>query len=331
MSLVLPRVSLGHGPTPLEKLPNLGAELGIELYIKRDDCTGLALGGNKTRKLEYLVAAALEEGADTLVTLGGIQSNHARQTAAAAARFGLGCELLLEDVPGTPKLDYYRNGNLLLDHLCGARVRVVDEGSDLTLCAEQLMRQLREAGKRPYLIPVGGSNEVGSLGYMRCTEEIIQQAAEQGIAFDHWLVATGSGGTQAGLLAGQLSAGDDTPLLGFCVSRSAELQEALVGELLERTLKRLGIPLRDGASRVRANGDYVGAGYGIPGEDTLEAVRLAASREAILLDPVYTGKAMAGLIDHCRRGLIAPGSRVLFIHTGGAAGLFAYSDSFQPG
>ncbi|WP_426415360.1 D-cysteine desulfhydrase [Aestuariirhabdus sp. LZHN29] len=328
MPIALPRVSLCHSPTPLEAMPNLGAELGIELYVKRDDCTGLALGGNKARKLEYLIAAALEAGADTLVTVGGIQSNHARQTAAAAARFGLACELVLEDVPGTPKQDYYRNGNLLLDQLCGAHIHRIEAGLDLHQAAEERVQRLQAQGSRPYLIPVGGSNEIGSLGYMRCAEEIIDQAREQGLALDHWVVATGSGGTQAGLLAGQLSGGDETPLQGFCVSRSGAEQEALVDGLLGRTLKRIGIPLRARSCRVQANGDYVGAGYGIPSEDTLEAIRLAASKDAILLDPVYTGKAMAGLIGHCRRGLIAPGSKVLFIHTGGAAGLFAYTESF---
>ncbi len=324
----IPRVTLTHAPTPLEPMNNLSELLGTQLYIKRDDCTGLAMGGNKTRKLEYLVGAALEAGADTLVTVGGIQSNHARQTAAAAAKFGLACELILEDVPGTPKGDYYHNGNLLLDQLCGAVLHHIGEGADLYEQAKVRVNELSREGKRPYLIPLGGSNEVGSLGYMRCADEIIDQASAMGISFDQIVVASGSGGTQAGLLAGLIARDVDIPVLGVCVSRSTEAQHELVDELLQRTLRSVSMNAEEAAGKVFTDGGFVGEGYGIPTSGTIEAVRLAAQHEAILLDPVYTGKGMAGLIELCRTGVYTAEQKILFIHTGGAPGLFAYTESF---
>ncbi|WP_020677022.1 D-cysteine desulfhydrase [Geopsychrobacter electrodiphilus] len=322
----IPRMTIGHGPTPLEAMPRLSQAVGCNLYIKRDDCTGLGAGGNKTRKLEYLVAAARDEGADTLVTIGGLQSNHARQTAAAAAKCGFVCELVLEDVAGTPKQDYYNNGNLLLDRLFGANIHPVVEGEDGVVVADQLMARLAEAGRKPYLIPVGGSNEVGSLGYVRCAHEILAQITTQNIQVDQIVHASGSAGTQAGLLAGLIAAGADIPVLGIAVSRDTEAQQALVQALLEKTLQYLGLDPALATGRVVADGGYFGEGYGITTPATLEAVKMCARVEGILLDPVYTGKGMAGLIDKCRSGVFSSGQNILFLHTGGSPGLFAYRE-----
>lgn len=321
------RIILSHAPTPIEPMPRLSQALGgqVNLSIKRDDCTGLAGGGNKARKLEYLLADALKHGADTLVTIGGIQSNHARQTAAAAARQGLRCELVLEDVIGAPKGDYYNNGNVLLDRLFGAEMHYCKAGEDALVKANQLLDQLRAKGRKPYLIPVGGSNEIGSLGYVRCAKEILEQA---GSSIDRIVLATGSAGTQAGLLAGLIIAGSTIPVLGICVSRSGLEQQQLVTDLLKRTLDSLSRQDEIDAGRVLADGDYYGDGYGIATKAMQEAVRLTAEQEGILLDPVYTGKAMAGLIALIRNGQISAGERVLFLHTGGCAGLFAYQELF---
>ncbi|WP_028468189.1 D-cysteine desulfhydrase [Neptunomonas japonica] len=321
-----PRMVIGHGPTPLEAMPRLSQALGCNLFIKRDDCTGLAGGGNKTRKLEYLLAAARDAGADTLVTIGGLQSNHARQTAAAAAKFGFACELVLEDVEGTPKQDYYNNGNILLDKLFGATIHAVAEGVDSVAFADQLMARLIDAGKKPYLIPVGGSNEVGSLGYVRCANEILAQVAEQGISVDHIVLASGSAGTQAGLLAGLIAAGADIPVLGIAVSRDTQAQQLLVQALLEKTLQHMGLDPALANGRVIADGGYYGAGYGITTPATIEAVKMCAEQEGVLLDPVYTGKGMAGLIDKCRTGAFPAKQNILFLHTGGSQGLFAYRE-----
>lgn len=322
----IPRVIMSHGPTPLEAMPRLSQAIGCNLHIKRDDCTGLGAGGNKTRKLEYLLAAAREEGADTLVTIGGLQSNHARQTAAAAAKCGFACELVLEDVAGTPKQDYYNNGNMLLGRLLGANIHHVDEGEDGGGVAEQLLVRLAEAGRKPYLIPVGGSNEIGSLGYVRCADEILAQIAAQNLQVDQIVHASGSAGTQAGLLAGFIAAGVDIPVLGIAVSRDTEAQQALVQALLEKTLQYLGIDPALATGRVVADGGYYGEGYGITTPATLEALKMCARLEGVLLDPVYTGKAMAGLIDKCRSGVFTTRQNILFLHTGGSPGLFAYRE-----
>lgn len=323
-----PRVLLSHSPTPLEKLPRLSKHLGCQIWVKRDDCTGLAGGGNKTRKLEFLLADALQQGADTLVTVGGLQSNHARQTAAAAAKLGLACELILQDVAGVPQQDYYHNGNLLLDQLCGAVIHrlAVEQSSDLVL--EQVVAELKNKGKTPYVIPLGGSNALGSLGYVNCADEIIAQSQTLNVSFDHMIVASGSAGTQAGLLAGLIAQQQNIPVLGICVSRSGLAQQTLVETLLKQTLTMLNIDETCSDGKVKANGDYYGAGYGISTAKMSDAVRLVAQLEGLLLDPVYTGKAMAGLIDLCQQGVFKPEQNILFVHTGGSQGLFAYSEVF---
>lgn len=320
------RVHLCHGLTPLESMPRLSKTLGCNIFVKRDDCTGLAGGGNKTRKLEYLLADANSKGADTLITIGGIQSNHARQTAAAAAKYGFECHLVLEDVSGTPKKDYYHNGNLLLDQLFGAHIHQLTDDEDSIAFAEQLKSQLILQGKKPYLIPVGGSNEVGSLGYIRCAQEIVAQIQEQDLSLDHIVLATGSAGTQAGLLAGLIIENIDIPVLGICVSRDTQAQKDIVQALLENTLDSLNLPISLAENRVFTDGSYYGEGYGITTEATINAVKQCAKLEGVLLDPVYTGKGMAGLIDLAKQGRL--GQNILFLHTGGSQGLFAYSDVF---
>ena len=324
----IPRIEITHAPTPLEFAPRLSAESGCNIHIKRDDCTGLAVGGNKTRKLEYLLADAKALGADTLVTIGGLQSNHARQTAAAAAKFGFSCELILEDVAGTPKTDYYNNGNMLLDSLLGARIHQLSIDDDSNAFANSLIEKLKAEGKKPYLIPVGGSNVIGAYGYVRCANEILQQISQSNLQIDQIVLATGSAGTQAGLLAGLIAVKIDIPVLGISVSRSTEVQKQLVESLLRQTLKALALDpdLADG--KVITNGGYVGEGYGIPTAGMIKAVKLCAQLEGLLLDPVYTGKAMAGFFDLCSQGVIAKGSQQLFLHTGGSPGLYGYREIF---
>jgi len=325
----LPRVEITHAPTALEFAPRLSAELGCNLYIKRDDCTGLAVGGNKTRKLEYLLADAQLQKADTLVTIGGLQSNHARQTAAAAAKFGLACELVLEDVAGTPNENYYDNGNMLLDNLLGARVHQLGVDEDSGAYAASLVEQLKAQGRIPYLIPVGGSNVIGSFGYVRCAFELQQQIYAADLQIDQIVLATGSAGTQAGLLAGLLAAKTEIPVLGISVSRSSEVQQQIVEDLLMQALAELDLDPGLATGKVLVDGGYVGEGYGIPTTAMIAAVRRCAQLEGLLLDPVYTGKAMAGFMDLCSQGVIAPGSNQLFLHTGGSPGLYGYGEIFR--
>ncbi len=318
------RIPLAHLPTPLEPLERLSKTLGgPQLYIKRDDCTGLATGGNKTRKLEFLMGDALGKGADIVLTAGGLQSNHARQTAAAAARCGLACELFLEAVPGTPAQDYDRNGNLLLDRMLGAAVhRCPSDGSLLENMAARA-EELHAEGRKPYVVPVGGSNGIGALGYVDCALELLEQASDSDLEISHIVMATGSGGTQAGLLAGLRAAGSETSLIGINVSASEADQKAKLQPVLEEAFALLDLASPPEAAVICDGGHYL-PGYGIPSEATLAAVKLVAETEAILLDPVYTGKAMAGLIAMIRAGELTRRDKVVFLHTGGAAGLFAY-------
>ena len=322
------RVEISHAPTPIESAPRLSKELGCNILIKRDDCTGLASGGNKTRKLEYLLADAKKQGADTLVTIGGLQSNHARQTAAAAAKFGFKCELILQEVAGTPKQDYSNNGNILLDHLFGASIHRLSLDQDCDEYASELIDKIKCKGQHPYLIPIGGSDEIGSLGYVRCAKEILKQLSEQKTKIDQIILATGSAGTQAGLLAGLIAENSNIPVLGINVSRLEKEQTALVDSLLRKVLKQLNIDEDLAKNRVITDGNYYGESYGIPTKAMVSAVKQCASLEGLLLDPVYTGKAMAGLMDLCRNKIIKPNSTILFLHTGGSAGLFAYQTVF---
>jgi L-cysteate sulfo-lyase len=322
------RRRFGHWPTPLEKLSRLSEALGgPEIWIKRDDCTGLATGGNKTRKLEFLLGDALEKGADILVTQGATQSNHARQTAAAAAIFGLKCHLLLENRTGSNDPQYLTNGNVLLDELHGATHEARPGGSDMAGELVAVAERLRNNGERPYIIPGGGSNPTGALGYVNCAFELMNQINERGLHVDHLVHATGSAGTQAGLVAGLKLINSRLPVLGIGVRVPRDAQEANVLRLAQATAEHLGHSGLVEASDVVANCDYVGEGYGIPAPSTIEAIRMLAQLEGILLDPVYSGKGMAGLIDLVRKGHFKQGQRIVFLHTGGSAALFAYGSA----
>ena len=320
-----PRARFAHLPTPLEPMPRLSAALGgPNLWVKRDDCTGLAGGGNKTRKLEFLLGEALAQGADTLVTQGAVQSNHVRQTAAAAARYGMACEIILEERVATNAPDYNESGNVLLDRLMGGKLRNVPAGSDMNAALEAVADEVRAKGGKPYVIPGGGSNTIGALGYVDCAIELVTQANAQGLVIDRIVMATGSAGTHAGLVAGLALVGADIPILGIGVRAPKETQEANVHKLAVATAELLGHGDRVTRDMTVANCDYVGAGYGLVDEAVIEALKLVARTEALLLDPVYTGKAMKGLIDLCRKGHFKD-ETVVFLHTGGAQGLSGYA------
>ena len=322
------RIRLAHLPTPLEPLPRLSEELGLDLWIKRDDCTGLAGGGNKTRKLEFLLGAAFEEDADTLVTQGAVQSNHVRQTAAAAAAHGLACEIILEERTGSKATDYVGNGNVLLDRLFGATLRTVPGGTDMVAELEKTAAEVRARGGKPYVIPGGGSNPVGALGYVDCAREIVVQADEMDLEVHRIVTATGSAGTHAGLVAGLAVMGADIPVLGIGVRAPKDRQEANVFKLAEETAALLGQPGRVTRDRVVADCDYVGEGYGLIDQGVIDALTLAARLDGIVLDPVYSGKAMKGLIALARAGQFK-GETVVFLHTGGAQGLFGYQTEIE--
>jgi L-cysteate sulfo-lyase len=324
-----PRLHFAHLPTPLEPLTRLSRELGgPNIWIKRDDCTGLAGGGNKTRKLEFLMADARAKGADTIITQGATQSNHARQTVAIAVKMELDCHILLEDRTGSKDDDYNLNGNVLLDQLFGAQISKYPGGTDMNAAMEAVADQLRSDGKKPYIIPGGGSNPIGALGYVHCAQELLYQADSRGLAIDLVVHGTGSAGTQAGLVAGFAGSRSGVPVLGIGVRAPKEKQEENVFNLATQTAEYLGIPGAIARDSVMANCDYVGEGYGIPTAGTLEAIEMFARSESILLDPVYSGKGAAGLIDMIRRGDFKQGQNIVFIHTGGSQALFAYRNAF---
>lgn len=324
-----PRVFLAHLPTPLERLDRLSEALGgPDIWIKRDDCTGLSTGGNKTRKLEFLMAEALAAKAEVIITQGATQSNHARQTAAFAAKLGLKCHLLLEDRTGSNHANYSHNGNVLLDKLHGASIELRPGGTDMQSEMENVAKSMCDEGRHVYVIPGGGSNATGALGYVNCAFELLAQANDRDLVIDHIVTATGSAGTQAGLIVGLKAINAGIPLLGVGVRAPRAKQEDNVFNLALKTAKKLGYPDVVKREDVVADCSYVGEGYGVPREDTLEAISLFAELEGILLDPVYSGKGAAGLIDYCRKGKFTKGSRVVFIHTGGSAALFGYDDKF---
>lgn len=321
-----PRIHLAHLPTPLEPMPRLSEALGgPEIWIKRDDCTGLSTGGNKTRKLEFLMAEAVAQGADTVMTQGATQSNHARQTAAFAAKLGMACHILLEDRTGFNDSDYRSNGNVLLDDLHGATREARGPGLDMNAEMEAVAETWRATGKRVYAIPGGGSNPTGALGYVNCAYELVGQANDRSLRIDRIVTATGSAGTQAGLIVGLKAIHAGIPLQGFGVRAPKEKQEENVYRLACATAEKIGAAGCVAREDVVADCSYVGEGYGLPRADTVEAIRMFAALEGILLDPVYSGKAAAGLIDWARKGRFAKGERIVFLHTGGAAGLFGYA------
>lgn len=310
----LPRVRFAQLPTPLEPLPRLSALWGgPEVWVKRDDLTGLAGGGNKTRKLEFLVGEALQQGADTLVTGGAVQSNHARQTAAAAARFGLRCHVVLKGSPPTPL-----QGNALLDALLGAELHWTQQ--DLPQALALITQSLKAQGLRAYEIPYGGSNAVGACGYAAAWLELEAQGAE----FDAVVVASSSGGTLSGLLVGAQACGYTGRIIGISVAEPASRMRAQVLALVEETQRLLGLPLVAPAFEVWD--DWLGAGYGVPSAEELEVLREVARTEGVLADPVYTGRALTGLRGLIRHGALRRGERVVFWHTGGLPALFAYAE-----
>lgn len=326
-----PRRRYTEGRTPIEKLERLSAELGgPTIYVKRDDLLGLAAGGNKTRKLEFLVADALEQGADTLVTCGAVQSNHCRLTLSAAVKEGLKCRLVLEErVAGSYKED--ASGNNFLFRLLGVdAVKVVPGGSDMEAVMTEVADALKAEGRRPYVIPGGGSNPIGATGYVACAQEILSQTFEESIRIDRIVSASGSAGTHAGLVTGLHGSNADILVVGINTSRPKEPQEELVYALVEKTAERLGLHQTPPRESVLCFGDYVGPGYSRPTPEMAEAVRMFAQLEGVLLDPVYTGKAAAGLIDLSRKGYFEKGQTILFLHTGGSPALYAYMKDVLP-
>jgi L-cysteate sulfo-lyase len=322
----LSRVSIAHLPTPLEPLPRLTAQLGgPELWIKRDDQTGLATGGNKARKLEFLVADALAQGADTLITGGAAQSNHARQAAAAAAKFGFACTLVLRgEAPAREQ------GNLLLDQLLGAEVVWAGE-CPLADVMAQVAEELRAVEKRPYVIPYGGSNPIGASGYVAAMEELLMQCADRDLYFDYIVFASSSGGTQTGLTVGARALQDVNGLfgghiLGISVDQPADVLRRMLADLAAATADHLGLAFTFAPRDFDVNDCYLGGGYGVVGDLEREALRTMAGAEGIILDPVYTGRAFGGLLDLIRHGTFGSQERVLFWHTGGTAGLFGYGE-----
>ncbi len=323
----LDRVKLVHGPTPLEELARLSDRLGgPRIYVKRDDCTGFAAGGNKGRKLEYLMGAALKAGADTVITAGALQTNHGRQTAAAAARLGLKCILVLTDSVANRSAAYHASGNLLLDRLTGAEIRKIQPSTNGDEEMARIADELKKQGRTAYVIPVGGSSPVGALGYAVSGEEIIEQSKTIGIRPAAVVHATGSCGTQVGLLLGLAAA--DIPVHGICVSRPKADQEARLKALLARTVDEFQLGSKLGALAIEADDRFIGPGYGQPTPGMVEAVRLAAECEGLFLDPVYSGKGFAGLIQRIREGRYRKGDSVVFVHTGGLPGLFVYDEAF---
>ena len=324
-----PRLRFAHLPTPLEPMENLSRLLdGPNIWVKRDDCTGLAGGGNKTRKLEFLMADAEQQGADTIITQGAIQSNHARQTAAIAAKLGYECYLLLENRTGSDDPDFLANGNVLLDDIYNAKLSDFPAGTDMNQEMLSLAEELRAAGKKPYIVPGGGSNRIGALGYANAAYELVGQCNDQGLKVDHIVHATGSTGTQAGLVTGLTAIHSGIDVMGISVRAPKEVQEENVYRLARETAELIGSSTALNRSDVVANSDYVGEGYGMPTDGMVEAVEMTARHESILLDPVYSGKGMAGLIDLVRQGFYRRDENIVFIHTGGAQALSGYRSLF---
>ncbi|MCL5501358.1 D-cysteine desulfhydrase [Escherichia coli] len=315
-----PRLEFIGAPTPLEYLPRFSDFLGRDIFIKRDDVTPMAMGGNKLRKLEFLAADALREGADTLITAGAIQSNHVRQTAAVAAKLGLHCVALLENPIGTTAENYLTNGNRLLLDLFNAQIEMCDALTDPTRQLDELATRLEAQGFRPYVIPVGGSNALGALGYVESALEIARQC-EGAVGLSSVVVASGSAGTHAGLAIGLEQLLPDVELIGVTVSRTVADQKPKVVALQQDIAQRLDIKA---SAEITLWDDYFAPGYGQPCDEGNEAIKLLARLEGILLDPVYTGKAMAGLLDGIERKRFKDDGPILFVHTGGAPALFAY-------
>ncbi len=322
------KLPLGHFPTPLERLDRLSDFLGgPEIWIKRDDCTGLAFGGNKTRKLEYLLADAREKNADAIITFGALQSNHVRQTIAACAKADIECHAVLSDLVPFDDPVYRRSGNLLIDHMSKAHIHKLAADQDAKQKLKHLLSELQSQSKTVYVIPPGGSSPTGVLGYVSAALEIGQQCERQNIRFDAVVHASATGGTQIGLSIGCRFVSQETPILGVNVySTDPAAFEERIANLTTEVMSELKMEQRPALQFVHG---FVGDGYGMPTEAMKEAVLTTFQLEGILLDPVYTGKAMAGLFDLCRKKLYSKSDKILFVHTGGAPGLFAYESALM--
>ena len=320
------RIKLGHFPTPIEHLKNITKYLGgPNIFIKRDDCTGLATGGNKTRKLEFLIPDAMKNKAEIVVTVGAVQSNHARQTAAACTLMGLKCLIIFEQRLKDAPEAYMKSGNVFLDKLFGADIKVCPKNEDVTKYTEKIIEDIKSKGTNVYFIPGGGSNAIGALGYVECLNEILKENNKYN--FTQIVHATGSSGTQAGLLAGRKYYNCNIPVTGICVRHKKVIQIDKVYLEAKKACEKLQCKILD-KSYVIADDEYIGSGYGEPTEGMIEATKLLAKKEAILLDPVYTGKGYAGLIGLIRKKKFSKNDNVLFIHTGGAVSLSAYEWAF---
>ncbi len=323
----IPRYRLGHWPTPLEPLQRLSQELGgPAIWVKRDDCSGLLTGGNKTRKLEYLIADALSEGADTVVTFGAVQSNHARQTAAACAKTGLECHLILTRRVPWKSDNYETNGNILLNQLCDAHIHIM-ESEDAEAKTGELIDSLQSESKKVYLIPPGGSNATGALGYTVCVDELKKQIEEKKINKPIIFHASASAGTQSGLVFGIQTIGAEIPIIGVNVyhKNSQNLHQKIMEIVSELQTEHKGSGLVSiPEDIVNIDNSYLGEGYGLPSKKTLDAIRLAASLEGIAFDPVYSGKALEAVVDKTILGDLDDYSDVILIHTGGASVLPVY-------
>jgi len=320
------RIKLGHFPTPIEHLKNITKYLGVpNIFIKRDDCTGLATGGNKTRKLEFLIPDAIKNKAELVVTVGAVQSNHARQTAAAYTLMGLKCLIILEQRVKDPPEIYMNSGNVFLDKLYGADIKICPKNENFLEYYEKIVEDLKSKGTNVYFIPGGGSNSIGALGYVECLNEIIKENNKYN--FSHIVHATGSSGTQAGLLAGRKYFNCNISVIGICIRYDKTTQINRVYTETKKTCEILQCSILD-KSEVIVYDEYIGPGYGEPSDGMIEATKLLAKKEGILLDPVYSGKGFAGLIGLIKNKKFTKNDNVLFIHTGGAASLSAYEWAF---
>jgi len=332
-----PRYKLTFGPTPIQLLARLSQHLGggVEIYAKREDCnSGLAFGGNKLRKLEYLVPEAIAQGCDTLVSIGGVQSNHTRQVAAVAAKLGMKCRLVQESWVPFPDAVYDRVGNILMSRVMGAEVQLVDEGFDIGIRAswEKALDEVRARGGKPYAIPAGPSDHpLGGLGYAGFADEVRQQEAELGFKFDYIVVCSVTGSTQAGMVVGFAADGRAQRVIGIDASGTPEQTHAQILRIAQATAARVKLGRTIAAADVVLERAYAGPKYGVPSDETNAAIRLCARLEGMITDPVYEGKSMQGMIDLIRKGRFPAGSKLLYVHLGGVPAINAYSYLYRNG
>ncbi|WP_027144897.1 1-aminocyclopropane-1-carboxylate deaminase [Mesorhizobium sp. WSM3626] len=331
------RHPLTFGPTPIEKLDRLGQHLGgkVDIYAKREDCnSGLAFGGNKLRKLEYIIPDAIASNADTLVSIGGVQSNHTRMVAAVAAKIGMKCLLVQESWVPHEDVVYDRVGNILLSRIMGAEVRLVDQGFDIGIRRswEEALDEVKARGGRPYAIPAGGSvHKYGGLGYVRFADEVRAQEKQLGLAFDYIVACTVTGSTQAGMIVGFAQDGRQHNVLGIDASATPEQTSAQVLAIANDTAKLVELGTEFTEDDVVLLKEYAYPHYGIPSEETKQAIRLSARLEGMITDPVYEGKSMQGMIDLVQKGFFPEGSNVLYVHLGGAPAINGYGYTFRNG